>query len=204
MRLPGREGFGKFNVRPLDGTPDQTQSFDINDKTKWVIPFAYPHPGLEPESQASSTGISTSGTATRNASSSASSGSRRTGLPRPVSTAFVFRTITSTSPTPAIIKGSTYGSRRRNDPGPFADEGYNGQGINGLDFTRDDKTLVGCGLYEVRLFDVASGKELLDPGHRTRVLTSVTPDQKTVATADVDGTIRLWDCAMGPNGACWR
>ena len=40
------QGFGKVHMRPLAGGPEQT--WDVKDKTKWVIPFAYPDDGVGP------------------------------------------------------------------------------------------------------------------------------------------------------------
>lgn len=65
-------------------------------------------------------------------------------------------------------------------------------------FSRDGKRMA-CGSNGVRLFDVATGKELLaDTGHAGQVVEiSVTPDGKTAATAGHDGTARVWDVESG-------
>ena len=55
--------------------------------------------------------------------------------------------------------------------------------IYGIDFTRDSKTLVAAGGYDIRMWDVASGKPLGTDGHREKVFAvAVSPDGKTVAT----------------------
>jgi hypothetical protein len=51
----------------------------------------------------------------------------------------------------------------------------------------------------VRLYDVATGKALRDlKGHKSPVWRAVfTPDSRRVVSADMDGTLRLWDVADG-------
>lgn len=65
-------------------------------------------------------------------------------------------------------------------------------------FSREGKRLA-VGANGVRLFDVETGKELLDDtGHAGQVVgISVTPDGKLAATAGRDGTARVWDVATG-------
>ena len=73
-----------------------------------------------------------------------------------------------------------------------------GRGLYGLDFSRDGKTLIACGYDEIRLFNVATGKEHGAFGHRAGVVAvSLAVDQKSVATASHDGTVRVWDRATG-------
>src|SRR2546422_1065184 len=66
-------------------------------------------------------------------------------------------------------------------------------------FSPDGKTLAsgggGSGPGEIKLWDVATGKERAALKGHTRGVTSVafSPDGKTLASGDDDQTIRLWD-----------
>jgi WD40 repeat protein len=67
-------------------------------------------------------------------------------------------------------------------------------------FSPDNKLLAAAGFHNtIRLFDVASGKEIhAEKGHVgpvTKVL--VTADGRSVATIGADDTVRLWDAATG-------
>jgi len=76
-------------------------------------------------------------------------------------------------------------------------------------FSPDGKTLAtGSGDGTVRLWDVASGRRIGDPltariGDRLTGTTGpagavvFSPDGKTLATGNGDGTVRLWDVASG-------
>ena len=78
-----------------------------------------------------------------------------------------------------------------------------GSGFYGLDFPRDGKTLIACGHYEIRLFDVATGKEQFAVGHRQKVLNaSLSPDQKTVATAAPTGPSVSGTAKSAANAVC--
>lgn len=64
---------------------------------------------------------------------------------------------------------------------------------HGLAFSPDGKTLAICGLdREIRLLDLASGKERILNTH-DEVAAVVFFDNKTLAAANLDGSLRLWD-----------
>lgn len=73
-----------------------------------------------------------------------------------------------------------------------------GSSSEGVAFSRDGKTLA-CSSNGVHLYDVATGRELLDDtGHAGQVVDiSTTPDGGLTTTAGSEGTARVWDTATG-------
>jgi WD40 repeat protein len=187
-----REGFGKVHMRPLAGGPDV--AWDARDKTKWVIPFAYPDSGLEPEKSGALDWHFNIWDGNKDRELRRFKLDQINTVPQVnfyhVRFSHDLKLVASAGHYDGItLWEPAKGTRRVLLPG---------SGYYGLDFTRDGKTLVACGGYEVRLFDVATGKELGAVGHRSEVLSAaISPDQKTVATAGRDMSIRLWDRATG-------
>jgi len=73
-------------------------------------------------------------------------------------------------------------------------------GVQAVAFSPDGKTLAsGSRDKTVRLWDVASGKELHVLSSHTEWVSSVafSPDGKTLASGSLDNTIKLWDVASG-------
>ena len=65
-------------------------------------------------------------------------------------------------------------------------------------FSPDGRTVLTASFDVARLWDAASGKELLRlPHEREVVAASFSPDGRTVVTASWDITARLWDAATG-------
>jgi WD40 repeat protein len=65
-------------------------------------------------------------------------------------------------------------------------------------FTPDGKSLVGSTLLRLRLFDAATGKELVvfPDAHRCRLTSlALSPDGKTIVSGDACGRVVLWDFA---------
>jgi WD40 repeat protein/predicted Zn-dependent peptidase len=71
--------------------------------------------------------------------------------------------------------------------------------VNGVVFTDDGKhVLTGCGDAAIRVFDVASGKEVGRlGGHKQGSVTDLcfAPGGKLLASCGMDGSVRLWDFA---------
>ena len=76
----------------------------------------------------------------------------------------------------------------------------NSDWVGSVSFSPDGKTLAfGCGDNTIKLWDVASGKQLPPLiGHSSGVNSvSFSPDGKTLASGSGDSTIKLWDVATG-------
>ena len=153
-----REGFGKVHMRPLTGTAEQTQTWDNKDKTKWVIPFAYPDDGWGPLT-------GKSGAFALDWHFNIWDGNKEREIVRykldqvNVVPQVNFYKVRFSADRRFVASAGHYegivlwepakGTRRTLLPG---------NGYYGLDFTRDGKTLIACGHYEIRIFDVATGK----------------------------------------------
>ena len=70
--------------------------------------------------------------------------------------------------------------------------------MNSVAFSPDGKTLA-SGSFEVKLWDVASGRELrsLDTHSDASFSVAFSPDGKTLASAGWNFTIKLWDTVSG-------
>jgi WD40 repeat protein len=161
--LDWRGGFGIVHLRPLAGGPDQT--WDNNDKTKWVIPFAYPDDGHGPPT-------GKEGAYYLDWHFNIWDGNKEREIVRykldqknVVPQVNFYKVVFSPDRHYVASSGHyegivlwepTKGTRRTLLPG---------NGYYGLDFTHDGKTLIACGHYEIRLFDVATGKEHSPIGH---------------------------------------
>ena len=144
-----REKFGKIYMRPLAGGAVQT--WNVKDKTKWVIPFAYPDSGLEPGQSGA-----------LDWHFHVWDGNKESELrrfPLDQSTPQVNFYHVRFSPDRSLVASAgenegivlwdlRKGSRRTLRPG---------RGLHGLDFSRDGRTLIACGYNQIRLFDIASG-----------------------------------------------
>jgi WD40 repeat protein len=72
-------------------------------------------------------------------------------------------------------------------------------GFTDLDFSPDGQLLASGGHSEIRLWDVAAQRERLTFSRHTNTVRALAflMDNKTLASADKDGAIRLWDTATG-------
>jgi WD40 repeat protein len=72
--------------------------------------------------------------------------------------------------------------------------------VRSVAFSADGRALACCGNGPIRIWDVQTGKELLEgglPQERGVLAVCFSPDGKTLAAGIYDGTARLWDVATG-------
>ena len=77
--------------------------------------------------------------------------------------------------------------------------------MTAVSFSPDGKTLANGSLDNtVRVWDLATGKELLRWSHESTVnAVSFSPDGKTLASGSMDNTVRVWDLATGKEQQRW-
>ncbi|MHC5763463.1 NACHT and WD repeat domain-containing protein, partial [Nostoc sp.] len=78
-------------------------------------------------------------------------------------------------------------------------EGHKKAPVYSVSYSPDGKTLASAsGDKTVKLWDVATGKEISTLNHKNAVaVVSFSPDGKTLASASGDKTVKLWDVATG-------
>ena len=82
--------------------------------------------------------------------------------------------------------------------GPFSLRGHRA-GLNSIAFSPDGKRMVSGGWRDIKIWDIAAGKELITlKGHPESVwAVDFSPDGKRVASGHWDGNVRLWNSVTG-------